>query len=992
MRHSSKNQEIIGDLALQSNGVSKAGKTLLVCSGFRRFVTAWRGLAQLKGKAPSLRRPTVAQWLAVLLIATLSHSCSFLAMIEAPENVLLKSLSIDGLTLSPAFNPAITEYSADLPFAWTVDVNAVPQLASCTVSGTGTFPLVGRDTVLSVNVTGTTGVSTSYTIRVTATDSSAGDVFSTLLDSLSVTGATLRPAFSRFIKDYDVIGPIYGLVIEADAHYDSSIVSGTGNFHYTPTTDTVHLVTCRNSAGQTREYSFKFKSGFGVNYEGNGSDGGTIPVTQFSEPGGSIIVADNTFSRFDHSFSGWNTFAEGTGTSYLPGASLKVNSTTYLYAQWIPDSFSLDYNGNENTGGTVPADSTVVAYGSLVTVPGNTGNLQKTGYAFGGWNTAADGTGTNQSADSTFSMPAHDVVLYAKWLPTYSVTYSANEASSGTVPEDVNLYTNGSMVTVLWNTGNLQKTGYAFGGWNTAADGTGTNESADSTFSMPAHDVVLHAKWLPMHSVTYSANEASSGTVPEDANLYTNGSMVTVSGNTGNLQKTGYAFGGWNTAADGTGTNESADSTFYMPADDVVLYAIWLPTYSVTYSANEASSGTVPEDANLYTNGSMVTVLGNTGNLQKTGYPFGGWNTAADGTGTNRSADSTFSMPAHDVILYAKWLIAVSQVSCGSYHAMIVKTDGSLWATGYNYYGQLGDGTTTARSTPVQVMSGIAAVSAGASHTMILKIDGSLWATGYNSSGQLGDGTTTNRSTPVQIMTGVAAVSAGNYHTMILKTDGSLWATGYNEGALGDGTTTNRSTPVQVMTGVAAISAGAGHTMILKTDGSLWATGYNYYGQLGDGTTTSRSTPAQVMTGVSAVSTRAVHTMILKTDGSLWATGNNFLGALGDGTSTDRSTPVQVMTEVVAISAGYSYTMILKTDGSLWATGNNFYGSLGDGTTTSRSTPVQVMTGVAAVSTGSSYTMILKTDGSLWATGQNGEGQLGNGTTTNRSTPEQIIF
>jgi alpha-tubulin suppressor-like RCC1 family protein len=97
-------------------------------------------------------------------------------------------------------------------------------------------------------------------------------------------------------------------------------------------------------------------------------------------------------------------------------------------------------------------------------------------------------------------------------------------------------------------------------------------------------------------------------------------------------------------------------------------------------------------------------------------------------------------------------------------------------------------------------MSGVAAVSAGAYHTMILKIDGSLWATGINNTGQLGDGTTTARSMPVQVMSGIAAVSAGNQHTMILKTDGSLWACGLNyEGELGDGTTTDRYWPVQTL-------------------------------------------------------------------------------------------------------------------------------------------------------------------------------------------------
>ena len=139
---------------------------------------------------------------------------------------------------------------------------------------------------------------------------------------------------------------------------------------------------------------------------------------------------------------------------------------------------------------------------------------------------------------------------------------------------------------------------------------------------------------------------------------------------------------------------------------------------------------------------------------------------------------------------------------------------------GSNYSGQLGDGTTTDRNTPVQVVAtGVASVSAGGYHTLFVKTDGSLWAMGSNYSGQLGDGTTTDRNTPVQVVaTGVASVSAGGYHTLFVKTDGSLWAMGNNfDGQLGYGTITNRGiSPVQVATGVAAAAAGGSHSLFLS--------------------------------------------------------------------------------------------------------------------------------------------------------------------------------
>ena len=109
------------------------------------------------------------------------------------------------------------------------------------------------------------------------------------------------------------------------------------------------------------------------------------------------------------------------------------------------------------------------------------------------------------------------------------------------------------------------------------------------------------------------------------------------------------------------------------------------------------------------------------------------------------------------------------QISAGQYHSLFLKSDGAVWASGANSSGQLGDGTTTARSTPVQVMSGVAAISAGWGHSLFLKADGSVWATGDNGVGQFGDGTTMNQVAPVQVMTGVSAVSAGEFHSLFLK-------------------------------------------------------------------------------------------------------------------------------------------------------------------------------------------------------------------------------
>ncbi len=378
----------------------------------------------------------------------------------------------------------------------------------------------------------------------------------------------------------------------------------------------------------------------------------------------------------------------------------------------------------------------------------------------------------------------------------------------------------------------------------------------------------------------------------------------------------------------------------------------------------------------------------------------------------SRASDGQIKLSVIVFLTVVVWLVLlqvspcdaqpVTKIAAGAHYSMLIKGGGSLWVMGYDNYGQLGDGlywnSYHWTNRPEQIVaSNVTAIAAGNWHSLFLKSDGSLWATGAGYSGQLGDGTysgSTNRPKQV-VASNVTAIAVGNNHSMFLKSDGSLWTMGHNYyGQLGDGNSSNTNWPEKIVaSNVTAIAAGSNHSLFLKSDGSLWGMGCNSDGQLGDGTSgygNQTNRPKQIVAGgVTAIATGpgAAHSLFLRSDGSLWAMGYNEQGQLGDGTYISTNRPEQIVaSNVTAIAAGTLFSLFLKIDGSLWAMGYNYNGELGDGTYNNTNRPEKIVPcGVTAIAAGASHSLFLKTDGSLWGLGPNGYGELGDGLSTNRS-------
>jgi len=540
-------------------------------------------------------------------------------------------------------------------------------------------------------------------------------------------------------------------------------------------------------------------------------------------------------------------------------------------------------------------------------------NPTKEGFIFSGW----------YWDDTTFINPftasslldtelANNMTVYAKWnedylydpIRAFKVTF---DSRGGSLLDPIYVQEDSTIIIPV-----ATKDGYTLEGWYTSLNGGVTlDEKWSFTTSLVHNEISLYAKWeINLYDIEYYSIvgdqlgdiQFNSGETISSISLGKKHSSAVTS--TGRLFIWGYnRYGqlGDGTTAIFNPIIKELTSRFNLAVDEAI----------VSVSLGEYFSSALTSTGRLFTWG-----LYSSGQLGIEILSF--QNTPIEIT-------SQFNLGVDETI---------SSISLGKEHSSALTSTGRLFTWGYNRYGQLGDGATTNQNTPIEITSQfnlgfdetIISISLGDSHSSALTSMGRLFTWGYNTYGQIGDGTTTDKITPIEITSRfsltvgetIVNVSLGGYHSSAVTSEGRIFTWGSNEnGQIGDGTITDKTTPTEI-TGrfnltvdetIVNVSLGEYHSSALTSEGRFFTWGSNDSGQIGDGTSTNRNNPTEITSRLSLtadetiinVSLGGYHSSLLTSEGRLFTWGFNFHGQLGDGKTINKTTPKEITSTIVSL-------------------------------------------------------------------------------------------
>ena len=395
----------------------------------------------------------------------------------------------------------------------------------------------------------------------------------------------------------------------------------------------------KNGANDTdvvisENYPVTYDCGKTPNPTGHFSDGTNLDDEDVKEWGVDYELRTDKPTAKGYLFSGWNTEEDGSGDDYFPGDTYSENEALYLYAQWTPIKYTVAYNGNGSTSGSMLTQT--FTYGKSYNLAAN--GFVRSNYHFAGWNTKADGSGTSysdkQSVKNLATKNGTKVTLYAQWAKnTYTIRFHANGGAGSmadvTVPYDTVYYLPKNQFTLK---------GYRFDEWIDADHSMAIDDEGyiTRTSAQSKSDVIdLYAQWTAnKYIVAYNAN-GGSGTMAADTATYGSGYVTKENA----FSRTGYTFKGWNEKADGTRTdwtNWIGKSWTWTYTKNITLYAQWTANqYQLTLNPNNGSfsDGTTAVKTlkpDLIYNGYNWCDIGSQ-KVSRTGYTFDGWYDKASG-------------------------------------------------------------------------------------------------------------------------------------------------------------------------------------------------------------------------------------------------------------------------------------------------------------------------------------------------------------------------